>query len=280
MCFNSEVEAFEAYAAAMPNNCVFLVDTYNTLEGVRHAIEVGKKLRVGGHRLLGIRLDSGDLAYLSIEARKLLDEAGFGEAQILASNDLDEHIIYSLKEQEAAIDAWGVGTKLVTAFDQPALGGVYKLSAVQNAAGEWQQKIKLSEQRAKISIPGVLQVRRFRAADGGGQLFGDMIFDTLTAPEGLGSDRTIIDPLDLTRRKVIPADATHEDLLVPIFRGGKLVYALPALQEIRARGFQQIADLHPGITRNVNPHAYPVGLEKRLDDLRNHLILQARGLPG
>jgi nicotinate phosphoribosyltransferase len=126
----------------------------------------------------------------------------------------------------------------------------------------------------------MLQVRRFRAAEGGGQLFGDMIFDTLMSPEGLGEDRTIIDPLDPIRRKVIPEGATHEDLLVPIFREGKLVYAPPSLQAIRARGFEQIAELHPGITRSVNPHAYPVGLEKRLDDLRNHLILQARGLSG
>ncbi|HUO09518.1 MAG TPA: nicotinate phosphoribosyltransferase [Phycisphaerae bacterium] len=282
MCFDSELESFHAYADAMPNNCVFLVDSYNTLDGVRHAIDVGKELRASGCRLLGIRLDSGDLAYLSIEARKLLDAAGFPDAQILASNDLDEHIIDSLKDQNAAIDAWGVGTKLVTAFDQPALGGIYKLSAVQNAAGQWQHKIKLSEQRAKISIPGVLQVRRFHSGESGGQILGDMIFDTLTSPshpDGFRGDRTIIDPLDPIRRKLIPDNATYEDLLVPIFKNGELVYSPPALPAIREHARRQIAALHPGITRNVNPHAYPVGLEKHLDDLRNHLILQLRGLP-
>ena len=133
MSFESELEAFEAYAKAMPNNCVFLVDTYDTLEGVRHAIEVGRRLRQRGHEMVGIRLDSGDLAYLSIEARKILDDAGFPKAKILASNDLDEHLIADLKQQGATIAVWGVGTRLVTAYDQPALGGVYKLSALRDA---------------------------------------------------------------------------------------------------------------------------------------------------
>lgn len=277
MCFESELEAFETYAEAMPNNCVFLVDTYDTLEGVRNAIQVGEKLRARGKKLIGIRLDSGDLAYLSIEARKLLDDAGFEETQIIASNDLDEHIIYSLKDQEAAVNVWGVGTKLVTAFDQPALGGVYKLGAIQGESGEWLHKIKLSEQKAKTSIPGILQVRRFHAKNSG-QLLGDMIFDELTGEEGFRDDRTIIDPLDPTRRKIVPEDATSEDLLVPVFREGELVYTAPPLGEIRARALRQVEALHPGIKRNINPHAYPVGLEKHLDELRNRLILEARGL--
>lgn len=140
MSFEDELESFEAYAQAMPNNCVFLVDTYDTLEGVRRAAEVGKQLRQKGHRMLGVRLDSGDLAYLSIEARKILDEAGLKEAQIVASNDLDEHLIESLKQQGATIAVWGVGTKLVTAYDQPALGGVYKLSAIRDGSNQpWHQ---------------------------------------------------------------------------------------------------------------------------------------------
>ena len=124
MAFDDEGEAFEAYARALPNNCLFLVDTYDTLEGVRKAISVGRRLKERGSRLLGIRLDSGDLAYLSIEARKLLDAAGFPDAKIVASNDLDEGLIASLKEQGAKIAVWGVGTKLATAYDQPALGGI------------------------------------------------------------------------------------------------------------------------------------------------------------
>jgi nicotinate phosphoribosyltransferase len=146
MSFDTELEAFETYAAALPNNCVFLVDTYDTLQGVRNAVKAGELLRKTGHRMIGIRLDSGDLAYLSIEARKILDEAGFKDAAILATNDLDEHIIQSLKSQGATIAVWGVGTRLATAFDQPALGGVYKLGAIQDEHGIWRSKLKLSEQ--------------------------------------------------------------------------------------------------------------------------------------
>ncbi|MBX2842333.1 MAG: nicotinate phosphoribosyltransferase, partial [Flammeovirgaceae bacterium] len=146
MSFDTEEEAFAAYAKAMPNNCVFLVDTFNTIEGVKKAIKEGLKLRERGYEMVGIRLDSGDLAYLSIEARKLLDNAGFKNAKIVASNDLDENIITSLKsQQDAQVNVWGVGTKLATAFDQPALGGVYKISAIKNTEGEWDYKIKLSE---------------------------------------------------------------------------------------------------------------------------------------
>ncbi len=180
MSFDDELESFEAYAAAMPNNCVFLVDTYDTLEGVRHAAAVGQRLQAAGHKMVGIRLDSGDLAYLSIEARKILDAAGLADAAILASNDLDERLIESLKQQGATIAVWGVGTKLVTAYDQPALGGVYKLGAIQDDAGAWHHKLKLSEQTAKTSTPGVQQVRRFFHADGSAD--GDAIFDELTGP--------------------------------------------------------------------------------------------------
>ena len=137
MSFDSELESFQAYASALPNNVTLLVDTFDTLGGVRHAIEVGKVLRAANHKLAAVRLDSGDLAYLSIEARKLLDAAGFTDTKILASNDLDEHLIESLKHQGAQISTWGVGTRLATAYDQPALGGVYKLSAIR-APSPWQ----------------------------------------------------------------------------------------------------------------------------------------------
>src|SRR3954471_19248241 len=215
MSFDDEPEAFEAYARAMPNNCVFLVDTYDTLEGVRHAVEVGKRLRAHGHEMAGIRLDSGDLAYLSIEARKILDAGGFPRAQIVASNDLDEHIIASLKQQGATINVWGVGTKLATAYDQPALGGVYKLSAVRETGGPWEYKVKLSEQAIKVSNPGILQVSRFTR---NGEFIGDMIYNESAPPP---VTRVIVDPNNTTRRKAMPADAAREDLLVPIFRGGK-----------------------------------------------------------
>jgi nicotinate phosphoribosyltransferase len=270
MSFADEAESFQAYAEAMPNNCVFLVDTYDTLEGVRRAAATGRWLREHGHEMAGIRLDSGDLAYLSIEARKILDAAGFRDAVIVASNDLDEHIIASLKQQGAKIGMWGVGTKLVTAFDQPALGGVYKLSAIRVPGGAWEFKLKLSEQVIKISNPGILQVRRFTR---GGEFIGDMIFNEAAE---LSNARTIVDPADGTRRKTIPADASAEDILVPVFRAGELVYAAPMLEEIRARARQQVDRLYSGTKRLLNPHEYPVGLEPSLFDLKTELILKNR----
>ncbi|HYE19625.1 MAG TPA: nicotinate phosphoribosyltransferase [Tepidisphaeraceae bacterium] len=277
MSFDTELESFEAYARAMPNNCVFLVDTYNTLDGVRHAVEVGKRLRAGGHEMVGIRLDSGDLAYLSIEARKILDAGGFPKAKVLASNDLDENIIASLKDQGARIDTWGVGTKLVTAYDQPALGGVYKLAATRGGpADPWQYKVKLSEQAIKISTPGVQQVRRYLDGPAGAEATADMIYDVHHAPRG---EATIVDPLDFSRRKRIPAGTPYEDLLAPIFRGGERVYDVPELAVSRKRTGEQLARFHGGVKRFVNPHTYPVGLEKSLYDLKARLILEARGVP-
>ena len=233
MCFDDELSAFRAYAEAMPNNCVFLVDTYNTLQGVQNAVAVAKELRKTGHELIGVRLDSGDLAYLSIAARKILDEAGFPAAEIVASNELDEQIITSLKDQGAKIGVWGVGTRLATAFDEPALGGVYKLSAIREPGGPWEYKVKLSEQAVKVSNPGILQVRRYSC---GGQAIGDMIFDE----ELPGSDGAVmVDPLDMTRRMAFSEapDGTgkigRENLLMPIFRSGKRVYEFPALEAAR-----------------------------------------------
>ena len=155
MSFPSEQEAFEVYAKALPNNCVFLVDTYNTVEGVRRAVEVGRWLRQRGQDLVGIRLDSGDLQQLSVATRKVLDEAGFTSTAILATNDLDERSIEKLKQGGAPIGLWGVGTKLVTAFDEPALGGVYKVTAVKDSDGEWCYKLKVSEEGVKTSDPGI-----------------------------------------------------------------------------------------------------------------------------
>ena len=270
MAFDDEPAAFAAYAAAMPNNCVFLVDTYDTLRGVRRAIEAGRRLREHGHKMIGIRLDSGDLAYLSTQARRMLDEAGFSDAAILASNDLDEHVIESLKQQGAAIVVWGVGTRLVTAHGDSALGGIYKLSAVRAPGEQWRLKIKLSEQAAKTSVPGILNIRRFKL----GSFAGDMIFNE-DSPPPAGANREIIDPLNPFRRKTISADATFEDLLTPVFRRGELVYKQPALLEIRENTRAQLASLHPGIRRLLNPHEYPVGLELSLHEVRARLIESA-----
>jgi len=272
MTFASEVEAFEAYAEAMPGNVVFLVDTFNTIKGVEHAIQVGKKLKDKGYDLAGIRLDSGDLAYLSIEARRMLDEAGFQATSIAASNDLDEYLIKSLKEQGAEINIWGVGTNLVSASDQPALGGVYKLTALKDEHGKWDYKIKLSEQAGKINVPGLLQVKRFQD---GKNYVADMVYD-----EEIGFEKpcTIIDPADFTKRKTIQADWISEDLLVPIFRNGKCIYQKPALDETRRRAKEELSMLHPTIKRFENPHAYPVGLEEKLFQLRADMILKMKRL--
>lgn len=274
MSFDQEQTAFRAYAEAMPNNCVFLVDTYDTREGVKKAIEVGKWLRTQGHEMAGIRLDSGDLAYLSIEARKMLDEGGFPKALIVASNDLDETIIQSLKEQGAQIAVWGVGTRLITGHQDAALGGVYKLSAVRPVGGQWKYRLKLSEQAVKISNPGILQVRRYRSE---GENVADVLYD-------VGSDLThgcvMVDPMDRTRVRQIAADVPCSDLLVPVFRQGRRVYDSPSLEEMRQTAAANLQQFHAGIKRFVHPHAYPVGLEQSLFDLKTDLILSARGLRG
>ncbi len=271
MLFDDERASFEAYARALPGNCVFLVDTYDTPTGVRNAIEVGRWLRSQGKQLVGIRLDSGDLAWLSIEARRMLDEAGFPDAVIYGSNELDEIIIQSLKDQGARIAAWGVGTRLVTGAGDGALGGVYKLGATRDGPGApWRHRVKISEQASKTTIPGVLQVRRFRHAHG---FLADAIWDELSGPPG---EVTIVDPFDPTRRREIPPGTPGEDLLVPVFRGGKRVYDPPPLVESRARTAAQLEGFHQGVKRFVNPHQFPVGLEQGLYDLRTRLVLEAR----
>jgi nicotinate phosphoribosyltransferase len=271
MSFDTEREAFQKYAEAMPNNCVFLVDTYDTIEGVHHAVEAGRWLRERGHEMIGIRLDSGDLAYLSIEARKILDAAGFPNAVIVASNDLDEHIIASLKQQNAMIGMWGVGTKLATGYDQPALGGVYKLASVKTPDGRWDYKIKVSEQAIKVTTPGILQVRRFHQPTG---FIADAMYDETL---GIPAACVVIDPMNATRRKVIPVGASFTDLLEPVFRGGNLVGSLPDIHTVRTRARSQLAMLHDGTKRLMNPHEYPVGLESSLHQLKTDLVHKTRG---
>lgn len=270
MAFESEIEAFRAYADALPDDAVFLVDTYDTLEGVRRAIEVGHELRRTGHELGGVRLDSGDLAWLSQEARKLLDDAGFAGAAVVASNDLDERLVKSLKAQGAAIGVWGVGTNLATGGDQSALGGVYKLSMVRRPGGAWRPCVKVSEQAAKTSNPGILQVRRYLGRDG--RLLADVIYDE---DAGLPIPPAMIDPLDATRRRELPGIGDG-DLLVPLLRGGRRVAPAEPLAAARERAAAALAELPPGVARFENPHAHPVGLEAGLHRRRTDLVLAAR----
>ena len=278
MAFDDELSAFTAYAEAMPENCILLVDTYNTIEGIKNAIRVGEYLKQKGKQLKGIRIDSGDLAYFSVQARKMLDKAGFTETAIVASNDLDENIISSLRMQDASIGVWGIGTKLVTAYDQPALGAVYKLSALKNKTGHWDHKIKLSEQAVKVNNPGIQQVRRFISKNSEGKNIpvADMLYEI---QEPLPRKLKIIDPMDITRRKIIKPDGLkYEELLQPIFRQGNLVYASPDIHQIRQKALDSVQKLPDGVKRLVNPHSYPVGLEERLYKLKTDLVLKLRNL--
>ncbi|WP_232826514.1 nicotinate phosphoribosyltransferase [Lewinella sp. IMCC34183] len=227
MVFPDELTAFEAYAAALPANCIFLVDTYDSLEGTRNAIRVGRALRERGHEMNGIRLDSGDLGALSIEARKLLDEAGFPDAQIVASDSLDEYAIRDLKAKGAKIGIWGIGTRLATAHDQPALGGVYKLSAVQDASGNWQSRVKASETAAKSSNPGKLAVRRYHLED---RPVASQLYDALAGPPS----QTVTDAADQTH--TLAGDTT--ELLHPVYRDGTLVHEALDLPGTRDRALK------------------------------------------
>ncbi len=267
MAFDEEKEAFESYADVMPQNCIYLADTYDTVRGVKKAIEVAKQKESLGVKMKGVRLDSGDLAHLSIEIRKLLDEAGFYDAKIMASNELDEFIIRDLKKQGAKIDIWGVGTNLITAKDQPALDGVYKLSAIQDEAGNWIDKVKISEQLVKTTNPGRLQVRRYENDQG--EYVMDMLFDLhKNTPEEL----SLIDPLDPTRRQSVTTQMRHHDLLTPIFEKGKLVYESPSLDAIRSRCAHELERFSPPVRRFLHPQTYFVGLESSLYEHKMDLI--------
>ncbi len=272
MSFDSEPEAFLAYAEAFPDSCVFLVDTYDTLNGINNAIHVGKVLREKGHEMMGIRIDSGDLAYYSIRAREMLDEAGFPDAKIVASNDLDENIITSLKLQDAEIDIWGVGTKLVTAYDQPALGAVYKLAAVKNREGNWEPKIKISQQSIKINIPGNQNIVRFTKNN---KVIADMIY---LEGENLERDEfKVIDPIDPTKRKKISTAGLEKEILLKlIFKKGEKVYERPTIHRIRENTQVNLEKFDKSHKRLVNPHVYPVGLEEKLYKLRNNLVLKIK----
>jgi nicotinate phosphoribosyltransferase len=286
MTFDNELEAFDKYAQVMPNNCIFLVDTYDSLLGIEHAIKVGHRLKAQGFPLLGIRLDSGDLAYLSSEARKRLDAAGFTNTKIVASNDLDEEIIASLIDQGAAVDTWGVGTKLVTGHNQGALGGVYKLSAIKRATDKnFVPRLKLSEQAVKISTPGKQQVRRFYGEGNDSRFVADMVYDLLAEEfereekqDRKGDNFVLVDPMDVTRRKTVSSDSAFEDLLKPVFRQGKLKARLASLEESRQFCQKRLRFFHPAILRMLNPHQYPVGLEAGLMRNKLELVMKERGI--
>lgn len=275
MAFDSELEAFRAYADEFPRNCVLLVDTYDVEQGIRNAITVGLEMKARGQHLAAIRIDSGDLSWLAKMARRMLDDAGLVDTGIVLSNDLDEHTIKSILDEGAPVTSWGVGTKLATAYEQPTLGGVYKLSAVRQPGEEdWTRRLKISETAAKLTTPGVLDVRRYYHANG--RLAGDMVFDV---NDGADSREVIIDPADDLRQKRL-SGLRFETLLRPLARNGHSVLdpgqsgALAA----RSRAKEGLAALDESQLRMLNPHTYPVGLDCKLFDIRRSLVSELRNV--
>ena len=275
MAFSDELTAFRAYAEAFPTNCVLLVDTYDVERGIDNAITVGLEMRERGQRLAGIRIDSGDLAWLAKLARRKLDDAGLTDTGIVLSNDLDEHTIHSIREQGAKVDSWGVGTKLATCYDQPTLGGVYKLSATRMPGdAQWTDRLKISESAVKLTVPGVLNVRRYYSDDG--RIAGDMVYD-ITRP--VDSRQVIVDPFDDLRQKKL-AGKCFEVLLQPLARRGKTVLdsAQRSAMKARERAQRSLATLDESQKRMLYPHTYPVGLEVGLSERRRALVARLRGI--
>ena len=269
--FDSQYDAFKTYCEIYPTNAVLLVDTYNTLKsGVPDAIRAfNEVLRPRGITKCGIRLDSGDIAYLTKEARKLLDAAGWETCTISASNSLDEKLIRNLLLQGAKIDAFGVGERMITARSEPVFGGGYKLVAVEREDGSIEPKIKISENVAKITTPHFKKLFRFYGND-----TGKAIADYLTIHDETVDDSQpleIFDP-DATWKKKKVFDFTAKELQVPVFKNGKLVYKLPSLPEIRAYCLQQVDTLWEEVKRFDNPHKYYVDLSQRLWDVKHGLL--------
>lgn len=274
MSFPSELEAFRTYAELFPDNCLLLVDTYDTLNsGVKHAIQVFREMREKGihSKLFGIRLDSGDLAYLTKKARIMLDEAGFPDAIISASSDLDEYLINSLMNQGAKITSWGVGTNLITSKDCPSFGGVYKLACIIDENGTEIPKIKVSENVEKVTNPGNKKILRIYDK-ASGKIKADLITledEVFTEDQPL----TLFDPLATWKRTRLEAGTyTIRELLVPIFKNGQCVYESPSVMDIQAYCTQEKATLWDESKRLINPQEVYVDLSRKLYDLKNQLL--------
>ena len=273
MSFPTELEAFRKYAELFPTSCLLLVDTYDTLRsGVPNAITVFNELREKGFEPKGIRLDSGDLAYLSREARKILDDAGFPNAIICASGDLDENLIRDLKLQGAAIDTWGVGTKLITSEDCPSLGGVYKLSA-EYVDGRVVPKIKISENTVKITNPGVKKLYRIYDKANGKAIADLIALEHETYDES--QPLTIYDPVN-TWKSMTLTNYTMKELQVPLFKNGKRVYESPSLMDIQKHCKEDLDTFWDQYKRLLNPQRYKVDLSDSLWMLKNSMIQQLR----
>lgn len=268
--FDSELEAFEIYAKALPDGVSLLVDTFDTLEsGVPNAIITAKRLEAAGKRMASIRLDSGDLAYLSIQARNMLDKAGLDYVKIVASNDLDENTIFNLKAQGAKIDIWGVGTQLITAADQPALGGVYKM-VERERDGQMLPTIKISGNPEKVTSPGKKDVLRIVSKENG-KAIADYICLPHEEQARSGGKLRLFDPIHPYFKKYVQ-NYDVVSMLQPIFVGGEQVYELPSLDEIRAYHQQQLDLFWPEYLRKLNPEFYRVSLSQEAWELKQKMI--------
>lgn len=276
MSFPDEYTAFRTYADMYPSACILLVDTYDTLKsGVPNAIRVFTEMRQAGIPLTfyGIRLDSGDLAYLSKKARRMLDDAGFPDAVISASNDLDEFLIQSLKDQDAAITSWGVGTHLITSKDCPSFGGVYKLAAVMGKDGEFIPKIKLSENSEKVTNPGNKTIYRVYEKETG-KIKADLI---CLVDEQFDENEPMLlfDPNEPWKKTKLPGGSyTLREIMVPVFRNGECCYTSPKVMDIRAYCQDELNTLWEETRRLVNPHKVYVDLSKKLYDIKIDLLNQ------
>ncbi len=274
MNFPTEYEAFKAYAKAYPDATLLLVDTYDTLKsGIPNAIKVFKELQAEGKKPLGIRLDSGDLAYLTKKARQMLDEAGFPDAVICASGDLDEKLILSLKGQGAKINSWGIGTKLITSADMPALGGVYKLAGVVNKDGSITPKIKVSDNSAKITNPGFKKVVRIYDALSN-KAEADLIMlkdETIDLTKPL----TITHPIE-TWKQLTFTNYYVKELTQTIVKDGKLVYQMPKVKEIKEYAQSEMQTFWDEYLRIDKPHIYKVDLSDKLLNLKNEMLAEIR----
>ncbi|MDD7412033.1 MAG: nicotinate phosphoribosyltransferase [Eubacteriales bacterium] len=271
MSFPDELTAFRAYAKFFPDACLLLVDTFNVLKsGMPHAIQVFKELRAAGHEPLGIRIDSGDLAYLSREARRMMDEAGFPNAKVCVSGDLDEYLINDLKQQGARIDIWGVGTKLITSSDCPALGGVYKLAA-EIIDGHVVNKMKVTENPAKVTNPGIKKL--LRLYDENGMAVADLI---ALQDEEFDESKplTIFDPVD-TWKEMTLTNYHIRNLHEPLFVNGQCVYKPRKLMDIQADCKKDLATFWDQYKRLTNPHRYKVDLSEKLWMMKQSMLKNA-----
>ncbi len=276
MSFKDEYTAFKTYAEMYPNNCTLLVDTYDTLKsGVPNAIRVFQELKDEGKtpEKYGIRLDSGDLAYLSKEARKMLDDAGFPDATICASNDLDEYLLHDLKMQDAKINLWGVGTNLITSKDSPSFGGVYKLAAIADENGNFVPKIKLSENTEKMTNPGDKTIYRIydKAT---GKIRADLIC-FVNETYDPNEDLLLFDPVDTWKKTLLPGGSyTMRELLEPVFKNGECIYDSPSVPAIADYCRQEKETLWDETKRLFNPHQIHVDLSQQLYDEKQSLLDQ------